>query len=320
MNNQEWCECLAENYKRKNVNDRDANIKLPQNLTFKGDQSCAELFLSSNVLAKNMQADSAAFEGWALVLMRWCEVKRVHIDWEVPDDKFDPHYERFLYRLKRFSEMMGAPVSAPDIFEEAWNSSRLQSAKSRIVNVVPRNRSKQKPTYATSENGLEYQIAVENQAANNELCKKFGLEHLVQQFPVGVFDGPPPGAMPIFSAGRTDLIGVGADRSLWLFELKKAGNNKVGALSELFFYTAVLRDLRKKYFEFGPGGAGEAHETIRQCFQVTDATLHARILAPDVHPLVDVKLLQQMTAAAGSAKWNADFGHETFACMPSLQT
>ena len=47
----------------------------------------------------------------------------------------------------------------------------------------------------------------------------------------------------IFTGGKSaiDLIGI-RDDTLVLFELKKSGNRKVGAVSELLFYASVMRD------------------------------------------------------------------------------
>ncbi|MFC7540788.1 hypothetical protein ACFQU2_16705 [Siccirubricoccus deserti] len=58
-----------------------------------------------------MQEDASAFEGWALVLVAWCGVGRVLIDWDVPDsaalDSDPGHYQRFLYRVHRFAHLLG---------------------------------------------------------------------------------------------------------------------------------------------------------------------------------------------------------------------
>ena len=62
--------------------------------------------------------------------------------------------------------------------------------------------------------------------------------------PVGVFEGHPSRAGAIFTGGKSaiDLIGLGRAGAIWLLELKTSRNIKVGALSELFFYSMVLHD------------------------------------------------------------------------------
>ena len=60
-------------------------------------------------LNANMQSDPAAFEAWALALLIHCGAKSVQIS---VDPGARPHYERFLYRLKRFSELYPDSVIA----------------------------------------------------------------------------------------------------------------------------------------------------------------------------------------------------------------
>jgi hypothetical protein len=67
-----------------------------------------------------MQTDASAFEGWALVLMRWADVKKITISWQDPrafiqsDSKEtharSGHYNRFLFRVDRFSEIFKSEV------------------------------------------------------------------------------------------------------------------------------------------------------------------------------------------------------------------
>lgn len=53
---------------------------------------------------------AGAFEGWALVLMVWCGARGVAVDWEsaaAASRSAPQHYQRLLYRLTRFEELLG---------------------------------------------------------------------------------------------------------------------------------------------------------------------------------------------------------------------
>jgi hypothetical protein len=74
-----------------------------------------------------MQDDASAFEAWALVLHRWCGAARVELRWEsvtVQTDlgrdaaRWPPkalHYQRFLYRLRKFHELFGGEWFRTDL-------------------------------------------------------------------------------------------------------------------------------------------------------------------------------------------------------------
>ena len=59
---------------------------------------------SLNATCNNMQTDNAAFEGWAVCLKAWLlECENVRLKWDIPTER-NKHYNRFLYRVLRFSE------------------------------------------------------------------------------------------------------------------------------------------------------------------------------------------------------------------------
>jgi hypothetical protein len=94
-----------------------------------------------------------------------------------------------------------------------------------------------------------------------------------------------------------DIWGVTSAKELVLFELKAPGNEKVGSISELFFYAMVLADEQKGVF-FRTGREGEA---IR-----TTAVLKAMILAPKLHPLITRAVFDLLNAPF---KGSIEFGY-----------
>ncbi len=83
------------------------NVRLPSQAGIRvgGDLDRVTLFLSEKAVCANMQTDAAAFEAWAAVLMAWCTVRRIAVDWHEPADPRDGHYQRFLYRLASNSSL-----------------------------------------------------------------------------------------------------------------------------------------------------------------------------------------------------------------------
>lgn len=70
-----------------------------------GTRELATITMKEKGLLANMQSDAAAFEGWALALLCHCQVQRVQIDIDPIAKQDGPHYQRFLYRLKRFTDL-----------------------------------------------------------------------------------------------------------------------------------------------------------------------------------------------------------------------
>ena len=87
-------------------------VRLPSEagIQVTGNTACAVLRLTTAAVQANMQDDAAAFESWVLVLMVWCGVRRVIIDWDEPERTAEGHYQRFLYRLRHFQTLLGPEV------------------------------------------------------------------------------------------------------------------------------------------------------------------------------------------------------------------
>ena len=104
---------------------RNHSIKLPKYISFviqettrtlqiyiqEQDGICDGRKVILNATCNNMQSDNAAFEGWAICLKAWLpeHVERVSLKWDSPNDKLmtpnnKQHYNRFLYRVLRFSQ------------------------------------------------------------------------------------------------------------------------------------------------------------------------------------------------------------------------
>src|SRR4051812_22043093 len=107
MNHSEFNLLLQHSYRDQESIRR--NVRLPSEgiIRVGGDIGCTTLFMKERAVQANMQTDGAAFEGWAVVLMAWCGVQQIAVNWDEPVDIRNPHYQRFLYRLEKFQELFG---------------------------------------------------------------------------------------------------------------------------------------------------------------------------------------------------------------------
>jgi len=309
------------------------NVRLPSggDIRIGGDARCMTLFLSVDAVLSNLQRDKAAFEGWSLVFMEWCGVQRIVVDWEEPSNTTDGHYQRFLYRLQHFEDLLGADVVSIER-RERLTRSRIGYDGVATLNVAGGTNTTGSPSLPGSEADLEKRLAGGNPTERARLMTALRLDQLDRQMPVGVFDGPPSRASAIFTGGKSaiDLIGLDRDGALWLLELKTARNIKVGALSELFFYSMVLHDARRERLAFPDRPAGPRSSITPA--QIRAATrIHARLLTEARHPLLSEALFNRLTAASDRCGWAVDYGffdlgpylddaHEARPAAPSCST
>jgi hypothetical protein len=220
MNNSDWNQRLRRAFRGSaNPDQRHRRVRLPSDrlIRFGGDVDCADLFLTADALETNMQDDAAAFEGWAVVLMAWCGVQRVAIDWEEPTNTTDRHYQRFLYRLGKFEGLLG-PEVVHVVSRERLTKCRVGNGAAATLNVAGSRDTTAIPSRPGSEAALEKRLTACDGAERARLCAKFDFVELDRQVPVGVFDGPP--IKPDF--GRSDKA-CGIGRSRWSGRCRTCG-------------------------------------------------------------------------------------------------
>lgn len=187
----------------------------------------------NSVCDDNMQADNAAFEGWAICIKAWLPemVDRVCLKWKSPSSNYSPHYNRFLYRVVRFRETYDWFIIDNDLNAiVAEFENKLTSLTNNFGNKEP-----SKPN-SKGEKYLEYMIVHDH---SFEFQKKFEVEYFNHQLPVGVKRN-----------GRSFFTGRGSAIDLWglngdtisIFELKYK-HKMVGIITELFLYTCIIKDM-----------------------------------------------------------------------------
>jgi hypothetical protein len=234
---------------------------------------------SYGVLA-NMQQDDAAFEGWAICMKAAVPSWNFNLHWELPVDRNGGHYQRFLYRAKRFRSLYKAWFTIDEQGLEEIEKFLLikDSGNTKyILNAPSGDAERTNDAEHSPENLLENRI-IKTQPV--ELKNLFNVKTYHRQLPVGLFINSVAKKNAIFTHGKSaiDIWGISEDKTLVIFELKALGNNKIGAISELFFYAMVMRDEQQKRFLRESNSEMEIAKTT---------SVKAMILAEEVHPLIN---------------------------------
>jgi hypothetical protein len=302
-----WEKRLKEAYAAdaKARGKRDRSIKLPSGISFVGESEEVQLVLSAKTVTHNMQSNEAAFEGWCLALRRWCNVEVV-LRWTPPPPESPlsqrRHYQRFLYRAARFEGLFEWFRIESDCAAEIGAAQALERRPLYLNVGGTRGPEQESASDGTSESALECRLL-----KSSEFAAHYGFCHGTRdrQFPVGLFSNNRPSRdSQIFPGGKgaIDLVCLDAD-TLWLFELKAGGNIPVGTITELFFYTSVIRDaLCGGPFKFAQARP-EARIQPEALSRVT--RIEGVMLGHDVHPLLDSGLISILNEAV-EKRWNTE--------------
>lgn len=264
---------------------KGSRMPMPRQIRVRKEGNRYAIFMPAEVACDNQQEDPCAFEGWALVLKTWLDADVV-LYWDPPADPSNQHYQRFLYRVIHFNESVGwfdigkasrhhleqSIVLKPDGDPKMPQGHFLVNVPGKRKAVERPPESKKLCDYA--ENELELLFFVNPDG----LLRSVGIDEeagMMRQIPVGVFKGEISNNSRVFpgAGGKVDLGAVDIGKGVWLFELKKMrGNNKVGAVSEILFYSHVIRDIQLGIFSFGER-AGEAERLMSDAESVKGVIL-----------------------------------------------
>jgi hypothetical protein len=260
-----------------------ARLKLPSHIGIEEKNDVVTLTLkaiegkSAHGVTANMQQDDAAFEGWAACIRAVVPNWKICLRWDAPENTNNGHYQRFLYRVIKFESYFGDWFSIAEGC--STQASRIEASKTYQLNLPSTKKGESRTNDATHspENLIENTIYKEQSLP---LRKMFQICKIERQLPVGVFQNTVTKTNSIFTHGKSavDLWGINPDqKELILFELKAPGNEKIGAISELFFYAMVLADEQKMKFV-------RDHEWGLSIQSTT--SLKAMLLAEKIHPLI----------------------------------
>ena len=266
------------------------NIRLPEHINIYTNDEDDSLYirLEGDSISSNMQNDAAAFEGWGLcILSRLDSIKRVVVDWDEPSDK-NGHYRRFLYRLYKIMQYFGdiftieqSKRQSLDLFvKEYYNSNNL------VLNYP-----KSKATKASKDS----EAYIEARFQEDKIFDHF-LDVADRQLPVGVFKGNISKEASMFTYGHSaiDLWGI-KDDALYIFELKKITNKKVGIISEALFYLWVMSDTINKKFKYEIIGRIPQYRNFNRLYSAIEeeriSKIKSVLLIEKLHPLISKETL-----------------------------
>lgn len=298
--------------KKIKENLRNSNIRFPKGLDIHELNHTVAISMQDGIV-KNMQENSAAFEGWILCIKAAVDTNAANykfiLDWKEPvhPNKVDQqHYQRFLYRVFKFDELCGGDggwFTVKDKHKLTTLKIRYNNDTRYFLNMPSSEDSERiNDSKNNVENTLENYI-VKNQSYLSSL-KSICNAKLKRQLPVGVFKDDVCKENTILPRSKSaiDIWGV-YKNALYLFELKAKNNNKVGALSELFFYAMIMHDVQNKNISRGIAKNDDVRCTNR---------IIAYILAPSRHPLITKRAFSVINNAFEKKNMKITFGHIKF--------
>jgi len=240
-----------------------------------------------------MQDNGSAFESWAIALRFYLDdnIKTITIEWEdVLNNDNNYHFNRFVYRLSKFIQT----------FEWASTAKPIPQIPSVLVcNYPNKDAAKTEVHSVGSEGWIECKYV-----------EKYGFDYDVMnhQLPVGIFSGKVD-KNTHFTTGQKSAIDIWAikDNNLYIFELKKPGNNVLGVISELMFYTNVLQDIMSHRILYQHDAKMQVaikknfrgFKNLYESYMSGNIeNINAVILADTIHPLIKPELLDFINKSA----------------------
>lgn len=299
----------------KSLRDACSNykIKFPQNIEFQIKDNTLYIKLLASEIVQNMQTDAAAFEAWALVLKYFLPnlVHNVVIDWEPVKPKVLKngnasaemlHYNRFQYRLTKFLETY------------SW----VSISEGLILNPIPNNLICNCPKDEATDNekrstrGDEYDLECRFVKENEHYY-----EFMNHQLPVGLFVNKISSKENnAYTTGKKGAIDIWAikDETLFIFELKKPNNKKMGIISELMFYTNILSGIVNKEIKYEDCIEKENYRGFNDLYSAiekdTIREIKAIMLADNIHPLITEGFIEFINNSSRWESLNVHFSHQ----------
>lgn len=281
---------IKENYTKEKGIKR--NLLVPCQISFTITGKTVKIYMPLECLTSNMQDDSNAFEGWSVILKRWGGYSEVELEWENPNEINNGHYQRFLFRVKEFS-------NAYDWFSISSSNTDFQhdllvNASSTYYCNQPSDKRLKQDHVKGKEAQLEHKF-VEGEL-HKELMQMVHASFIERQLPVGLFKDKVSNETSIFTGGKSaiDLWGIDNDNDLLIFELKAENNKKVGIISELFFYISFMKNIQEGLFKYE-----QTTDILNQVVETKN--IKAFFLSPELHPLIDEKVLEILNNSLNNA-------------------
>lgn len=263
---------------------RKRNIRISSGIRLNIDGNSIKMKLSSTAVSSNMQKNKGAFDGWALVIIRWSKYEKVIINWDKPDLIDNGHYQRFLFRVMHFSQDFDSWFSIDKDCQMFLEDLKIKKGANYYLNM---------PNYRGNKVSQYPEAILEDLFVNGNLREPLmnisNAISLYRQLPVGVFENKVSKKTSIFTGGKSaiDIWGINNKNELLVFELKADNNEMVGIISELYFYVCVLQKIRKQIFKYE-----NCTDENKHLLNIAETKrIKAYFLSPTLHPLIDSKIL-----------------------------
>ena len=281
------------------INNPDANMQTD----FADFEAIAFCARSSNANLKIvLNYDALCWDGndWGKNPIDFTKVNRIGQGNNGVEAKYC-HYARFLYRAWKMNTLYewfeigsvnGKEVSKfGDLYETALNDNKL------FFN-DPSKDSGIKDGTEITENHLEKWFVLNIRKKNTKVENLLqNVSELHDQFPCGLFYGSSYDEAVhcknrIFNTGYFDLWGHNNGKEVYLFELKKDGNNKLGIISELFFYSCLMKDfihiVKTTEFQNHVDNKKTFYRGFKEFVEQAknSDSVKAFFLVPDFHPFI----------------------------------
>lgn len=265
----------------KELQRKNSNLLLPTGMDFDIEDKVLTIGMKQKGLFANMQTDASAFEGWAICLKAWLPeyITKVIISGPIPTfsaekKREEKHYNRFLYRLKKFVKTYKW-ASLSDDYAKAI----AELEKNELVINVPKSKASEKASHKEAQLERVY-------------CDRHKGEYdcLDHQLPVGLFNNKVAASNAVTSRGFIDIWGV-KDDVLTVFELKIPTNKMVGIISELMFYTNVMTDVMKHQISILETTKKRSFDKLYSLYQHKSCKkIKSVFLADELHTLISSNL------------------------------
>lgn len=307
---------LKEIYK-KEFPKGNRRIKFTSNINLEESDDGKNLVLIIKNPEYNMQSNEAAFEGWMLIIKYYFgKYSKIILKWNKSkffENSEKQHYQRFLYRVKKFSELFDW-FEIDKSIKDSMKSLEIDNHNRYVINVATKDRLKSWEKHNTIEIGDIIKTESENKVEAYMMlnCKDIIIKSIEfqdfklfsRQLPVGLFKQIKSNETKIFTGSHSaiDLFGVN-NESLCIFELK-INNIAVGIISELFFYTMFMRDMQDKKFEyFNDKNRMDYYDGL-----IRTKKIEAFMLVDELHPLIRKEMIFMLNTALKSKYSNIVLG------------
>ena len=277
---------------------------LPSNIDFTFLEEELTIVLGKESVYSNMQEDVSAFEGWILCVKSALEnkgyqVKKVNIKFRDSFQMGDsPKEKQFCYRLFKCSRNYGWKIP-----EDATIMANVSSLDGAVL-TCPKNDAASIEVAQNAEARLE-RIYIEAQKKKGKVIN--------QQLPIGLFKDKVADVNRLTLTSFLDMWEI-EEETMRIYELKAKGNNKVGIISELLYYTNMMSDILNGRFSFEPNSKDyRGVETLKKSIGEIKH-LEGVFLTDTLHPLISEnkkKLADTMAFVSGVVNVSFTFEKNT---------